>query len=155
MQIGLLARQNQELWHNGKVSTTNCSEYNREKEMWKIAKNRNRWKQSCWRLLNWRVNQRYCYRYWRRRTAEGRGEEDENSIFVPNVAFTQSCETNWRNVTEVENTYDQMRFGQDIFYRENIRHSYFIIQGLRIATNQWGFPMRTVYFFVISTIMIL
>ena len=44
-----------------------------------------------------KANQRYYYRYWRMRTAEGWEEEDENSNFVPNVwnvAFTRSCETN-------------------------------------------------------------
>ena len=66
--------------------------------------------EDCW---TGRANQRYCYRYWRRRAEDnntffalhckialGQEEEDENSIFVQNVAtqtdstaFVPSCGT--------------------------------------------------------------
>ena len=91
------------------TTTTKSSEYNREKEMWKRVRRTgsNETKvpvvEDC---STRRANRRHCHRSWRRRTAEGREKEDENSIFVPNVAFTRLCETkecyfSWE--------YDQMR----------------------------------------------
>ena len=118
IQIEFLALQNQEPRRNGET-TTKSSEYNREKEMWKRARrtrsDENNVVEDCW---SGRANQRY----WRKRNAEGREEEDENSIFEPNITFTRSWETkkcDWK--------YDQMRFGSFLDFYVSLIAGYLLL----------------------------